>query len=114
VVDIPTAIEPAAGVSNQWTRRPLTPVIRRDQILAIAEAVMSNDARVKTWPHLVNVLAMGVALGLAPTPADAEEVVSRLRELDDLRRKALGEAARAAGLVESGALVAAVAEVATV
>lgn len=76
VVDLPTAIKPAVGVAEQWTRRALTPVVGRDQILAVAEAVMSNDARVKTWPHVVNVLAIGVALGLAPLPK-AESAVAR-------------------------------------
>jgi hypothetical protein len=50
------------------TRRIVTPVVTREQILAVAEGVMLGWQRTATWQHAVNVLAMGVAIGLDQPP----------------------------------------------
>jgi len=50
---------------------PLTPLLSRDEIAVLAEGALT-DPRVKTWPLITNVLALGVLLADVPRPPEAE------------------------------------------
>lgn len=55
---------------DDWVDTPLTPLLTRAEIVAIVEwGVLAGDARVRTWPPLTSVLALGVLLANLPDAA---------------------------------------------
>lgn len=56
-------------------RQILTPIVTPEQMEDVATAVLLGWQRIVTWPHAVNVLALGAALRLSPTLAEPVPVV---------------------------------------
>lgn len=61
---------------GQWPDRPLTPLLTRGDIDAVAIGVLTGDQRVRTWSLSLNVLALGALL--AGGPREPEGEVDRL------------------------------------